>query len=187
MSTNSNRKVVILCSYSGFDFSHSLCKPGRIWWTWLWGRTTSFTTQFVIWCLSWMWVWRWQQGGGSVVTFLLKNDLLGLIWRMPCELYRCEREGWRMVLKRPIRGLSAHNAVDQLAVQLWHFLGYFLFLTPTLPYHLSPKSLLDKTLFRMIFLENGFLRGGDQWSLHDRVHLREDQCWGNSGRGNKQT
>ena len=58
-----------------------------------------------------------------------------------------------MVLKRPIRGLSAHNAVDQLAVQLRHFLGYFLFLTPTLPYHHSPKSLLDKTLFRMILLK----------------------------------
>ena len=81
-----------------------------------------------------------------------------------------------MVLKRPIRGLSAHNAVDQLAVQLRHFLGYFLLLTPTLPYHLSPKSLLDKTLFRMIFVKNDFLRGGDQRSLHDRVHIGEEKC-----------
>ena len=70
----------------------------------------------------------WQKGG-SVVTFLLKSDLLAFIWLMRCELNWCEggRGIWRMVLKQPIRGLSPHNADDQLtALQRQHFLYSFL-------------------------------------------------------------
>ena len=38
---------------------------------------------------------------------------------------------------------------------------------------------------RMIYIKSYFTRGGDQGGLHDRVHLREDQCWGNSGWGDE--
>ena len=86
---------------------------------------------------------------------------------------------WRMVLKQPIRGLSHHNVDDQLTV--WHFLCFApcLPLTPNPPPPLPPRPFSECVMF----IKSYFTRGGDWGGLHNRVHLREDRCWGNSGWG----
>ena len=127
----------------------------------------------------------WQKGG-SVVTFLLKSDLLAFIWLMCCELNWCEggREGWGREGRKLTNGVKAADSWSLTSQCRWSIDCVTLPIFWILP---SPQQfqLLHRSSEYVMYIKSYSTRGGDWGGLHDRVHLREDQRWGNSGWGDE--
>ena len=82
----------------------------------------------------------WQKGKEEV-SWLFSSKVTCLVWSDWCVVSLTDASGsWCMVLKKPICGLSPHNADDQLTVQLWHF-----------QHSLLPRNIDQSNMYQILF------------------------------------